>query len=43
MNSIRPEHPDPQSRRDRWLSLNGTWDFSFDSPDFDRKITVPFA
>jgi beta-galactosidase/beta-glucuronidase len=25
------------------VSLNGTWQFAFDSPDFDRSITVPFA
>jgi len=26
----RPEHPKPQFQRDRWLNLNGTWDFSID-------------
>jgi beta-galactosidase/beta-glucuronidase len=39
-------------RRDEWLSLDGPWDFAFDSelrwsaPDqvaFDRQILVPFA
>jgi len=26
----RPEYPQPQFERDRWLSLNGTWEFEFD-------------
>ncbi len=26
----RPEHPRPQFFRDRWINLNGTWDFAFD-------------
>ena len=26
----RPEYPQPQFQRDRWLSLNGSWDFEFD-------------
>ncbi len=25
-----PEHPRPDFQRDRWLNLNGTWDFRFD-------------
>ena len=25
------------------MSLNGPWQFGFDSPDFDRSIVVPFA
>lgn len=25
------------------MSLNGTWQFAFDAPDFDRSIIVPFA
>jgi beta-galactosidase/beta-glucuronidase len=25
------------------VSLNGVWQFAFDSPDFDRSIVVPFA
>ena len=29
--------------RDNWINLNGTWQFSFDEPVFDRQITVPFA
>jgi beta-galactosidase/beta-glucuronidase len=44
----RPEHPRPDRRRDRWSSLNGTWQCSFggEAPDqaaFDRRIEVPFA
>jgi beta-galactosidase/beta-glucuronidase len=30
-------------RRRQWANLNGTWQFAFDSPDFDRSIIVPFA
>jgi len=26
----RPEYPQPQFQRDRWLSLNGSWEFEFD-------------
>ena len=26
----RPEYPQPQFQRDRWQSLNGTWEFEFD-------------
>lgn len=51
----RPEHPNPQLRRDDWLNLNGTWSFAFDfgrsgreaglprSTGFDRSIVVPFC
>lgn len=49
----RPEHPRPQFRRDRWLNLNGEWEFTFDDEDtglpnrpsgpYDRRILVPFA
>ena len=39
----RPEYPRPQFVRDNWINLNGTWQFSFDEPVFDRQITVPFA
>jgi len=42
MNIPRPEHPNPQWRRDRWLNLNGTWQFGLDE-NLDRKITVPFC
>jgi len=49
-----PEHPNPIQMRDRWINLNGQWEFAFD-PDnagleqdwastgsFDKQITVPF-
>ena len=45
----RPEYPQPQFERARWLSLNGTWDFEFDDRNegepraYSRKIVVPFA
>jgi beta-galactosidase/beta-glucuronidase len=26
----RPEYPQPQFERERWLSLNGSWEFAFD-------------
>ena len=39
----RPEYPRPQFVRENWLNLNGTWQFSFDTPVFDREIIVPFA
>lgn len=44
MNQIpRPEYPRPDFQREKWLALNGEWDFSFDEPIFDQKILVPFA
>ncbi|HEX2646388.1 MAG TPA: glycoside hydrolase family 2 TIM barrel-domain containing protein [Candidatus Dormibacteraeota bacterium] len=40
----RPEYPRPSLHRDRWLSLNGEWEFGAgDEPRFDRRIQVPFA
>ena len=42
-------YPRPQLRRERWLNLNGWWDFtSVAGPvllplDYDRKIRVPFC
>ncbi|NYI70095.1 beta-galactosidase/beta-glucuronidase [Naumannella cuiyingiana] len=50
----RPEYPRPQFRRERWLSLNGTWRFQRDpsdsglergllGADFAETIVVPFA
>lgn len=50
----RPEYPRPQMARDRWLNLNGTWQFEIDPGDtgLERglverplrdEITVPFA
>lgn len=54
MDVPRPEYPRPQLRRERWMNLNGTWDFEFDAGDsglerglLDRplngRIIVPFA
>lgn len=45
----RPEHPNPQFRREPWVSLNGQWEFEFDDADaglpakFSRTIQVPFC
>ncbi len=49
----RPEHPRPRLQRERWLNLNGLWDFAIDpegSPrahpdevDWEHRILVPFA
>ncbi|HEY0748098.1 MAG TPA: glycoside hydrolase family 2 TIM barrel-domain containing protein [Steroidobacteraceae bacterium] len=46
-------YPRPQLRRDNWVSLNGTWNFTFDAkmefrspadvPKWTHKIQVPFA
>ena len=45
-------YPRPQLRRDRWINLNGAWDFALDPEAawldpaecaFDRTIVVPFA
>src|SRR5690349_17304863 len=42
MSVPKPEYPRPdRDRSDRWLTLNGTWDF--DSVDGPTTITVPFA
>jgi len=50
----RAEYPRPQFRRDRWMSLNGRWQFEVDRADTGRErglheaelageILVPFA
>ncbi len=39
----KPLHPSPDRVREGWLNLNGEWEFSFDEPSYDRKITVPFS
>lgn len=50
----RPDYPRPQFTRERWLSLNGQWEFEFDPADsglerglleqpLATEITVPFA
>ena len=53
-NSPRPEYPRPQFVRERWLNLNGEWEFAFDDADegyrsnwhegekLNGLITVPF-
>ena len=50
----RSEHPRPDWKRDKWMNLNGVWDFEFDpnkvgedekwfeSKDYELKINVPF-
>lgn len=39
----RGEYPRPQFVRDSWMSLNGEWDFSFGTDQFDLKIIVPYV
>lgn len=34
----RNEYPRPDFVRDNWISLNGIWDFSFDTEDYNKKI-----
>ncbi|WP_343377334.1 LamG-like jellyroll fold domain-containing protein, partial [Ligaoa zhengdingensis] len=34
--SDRPEHPRPDWQRDQWMSLNGWWDFTFDSKEVGK-------
>ena len=51
--TVRGEHPRPQFARDRFISLNGWWDYAFGPmgahrtvrpPDeFDGRILVPFS
>ena len=36
-------YPRPQLKRDSFFCLNGVWDFSVGSENFDMKILVPFA
>ena len=55
MSSVpKPEYPRPQMVRDRWLCLNGTWQFEIDRGDsglerglrtreLGSEILVPFA
>jgi beta-galactosidase/beta-glucuronidase len=54
MSLPRPEHPQPQHRRESWTCLNGAWEFAFDDAEiglaeewFDGRslpltINVPF-
>ena len=39
----RAEYPRPQFVRDNWMTLNGTWQFSYDDPVYDKTIVVPYA
>ena len=43
MNNLKTAHPAPDKFRKKWFNLNGEWEFSFDKPEFDRKIRVPFS
>ncbi|WP_432710074.1 glycoside hydrolase family 2 protein [Pedobacter sp.] len=45
-----PEYPRPQMVRDKWVNLNGLWDYSLETVDaktkpqqYEGKILVPFA
>jgi len=45
-----PEYPRPQMVREKWLNLNGLWNYSLQTKDnqntpqqYDGKILVPFA
>ena len=42
MSVPRPEHPNPQWRRESWMNLNGQWEFSIDKQRA-RTILVPFC
>jgi beta-galactosidase/beta-glucuronidase len=55
MSQPRPEYPRPILARERWINLNGTWDFALDPSDeglragwqstasFEQKIIVPYT
>lgn len=55
MNIPRPEYPRPQMVREKWMNLNGVWEFEidhsksgrarklFDSTNLDASIIVPFC
>lgn len=37
MNKIRNEYPRPQFRREKWIALNGEWEFAFDDEKIGEK------
>lgn len=39
----RPEHPNPQFYRERWLNLNGRWDFELDLSESGFERNIPAA
>jgi hypothetical protein len=47
--AVLPEYPRPQMVRERWLNLNGLWDYAITAKeagrpdDWDGQILVPFA
>lgn len=55
MSVPRPEYPRPQFVREKWLNLNGEWEFEidhgksgrarkfFERPQLDNKIILPFC
>ena len=48
-DKVLPEYPRPQMVRERWLNLNGLWDYAITAKDagrpadWDGKILVPFG
>lgn len=39
----RMEYPRPQLVREKWMNLNGSWDFQFEEERSWRKIQVPYV
>ena len=37
-NIPRPEHPRPQFMREKWINLNGEWEFEFDEREIGREL-----
>ncbi len=35
-------YPQPYKEVPQWMNLNGAWEFSFDTPAYDRTIEVPY-